>query len=163
MQSLRQHPFFSAFKASTVVSAAEGENTLRAEALRSSLWEDPRASTRRVGRETTTGNMSAVRRLCLPSTHEFSPYIFCWIAFYAFITFDYRYTFYSRLSYNIQTNFPNKLCFDLSNAFGSLVSPVGKHSHCQWTLPKSCLLPSSSFTISGKTIRRYCHVTDLNN
>ena len=34
---------------------------------------------------------------CLPSPHEFSRYIFCWIAFFAFITFDYRYKFYSRL------------------------------------------------------------------
>ena len=34
----------------------------------------------------------------LPSPHEFSRYIFYWIAFFAFITFDYRYNFYSRIS-----------------------------------------------------------------
>ena len=39
---------------------------------------------------------------CLPSPHEFSRYIFCWVAFFAFITLDYRYKFYSRLRYNIQ-------------------------------------------------------------
>ena len=47
---------------------------------------------------------------CLPSPHEFSPYIFCWIAIFAFITLDYRCTFYSRLSYNIQT-FPEQVMF----------------------------------------------------
>jgi len=47
---------------------------------------------------------------CLPSSHEFSQYIFCWIAIFAFITLDYRYTFYSRLSYNIQT-FPEQVMF----------------------------------------------------
>ena len=39
---------------------------------------------------------SSKRRL--PSPHEFSRYIFYWIAFFAFITFDYRYNFYSRIS-----------------------------------------------------------------
>ena len=47
---------------------------------------------------------------CLPSSHEFSQYIFCWIAIFAFITLDYRYTLYSRLSYNIQT-FPEQVMF----------------------------------------------------
>ena len=36
----------------------------------------------------------------LPSPHEFSRYIFHWIALFAFTTFDYRYQFQSRLSYN---------------------------------------------------------------
>jgi len=39
---------------------------------------------------------------CLPSPHEFSRYIFCWIAFFTFIIFDYRYKCYLRLRYNIQ-------------------------------------------------------------
>ena len=47
---------------------------------------------------------------CLPSPHEFPRYIFCWIAIFAFITLDYRCTFYSRLSYNIQT-FPEQVMF----------------------------------------------------
>ena len=64
----------------------------------------------------------------VPSSHEFSRYIFCWIAIFAFITF------YSRLSYNIQT-FPEHVMFWPIKCFGSLVSPVGTHSHCQWNLP----------------------------
>ena len=58
---------------------------------------------------------------CLPSPHEFSPYIFCWIAFFAFITFDYHYKFHSRLSYNIQQISQTTWSFHMKiwNAFGS--------------------------------------------
>ena len=60
---------------------------------------------------------------CLPSPHEFSWYIFCWIAFFAFITFDYRYKFYPRLSYNIQqisrTSYVWPFRMKISNDFGS--------------------------------------------
>ena len=55
--------------------------------------------------------------------HEFSRHIFCWIAFFAFITFDYRYKFNSRLSYNIQqisrTTYVLTFRVQISNAFGS--------------------------------------------
>ena len=55
--------------------------------------------------------------------HEFSRHIFCWIAFFAFITFDYRYKFKSRLSYNIQqifrTTYVLTFRVQISNAFGS--------------------------------------------
>ena len=55
--------------------------------------------------------------------HEFSRYIFCWIAFFAFITFYYRYKFNSRLSYNIQqisrTSYVLTFRVQISNAFGS--------------------------------------------
>ena len=54
----------------------------------------------------------------LPSPHEFSRYIFRWIALFAFITFDYRYQFQSRLSYNSQQIFRTSYVW-LSNAFDS--------------------------------------------
>ena len=54
----------------------------------------------------------------LPSPHEFSRYIFRWIALLAFITFDYRYQFQSRLSYNSQQIFRTSYVW-LSNAFDS--------------------------------------------
>ena len=91
---------------------------------------------------------------CLRSPHEFSRYIFCWIAFFAFITFDYHYKFYSRLSYNIQ-QFPERVMFWLSSA-------NIKYFWYTWeytlTVNKLCLfkIPSSSSTI-------YCHGTDLKN
>ena len=46
-------------------------------------------------------NVNNSSKSCLPSPHRFSRYIFRWIAFFALITFHYRYKFYSRLSYNI--------------------------------------------------------------
>ena len=36
-------------------------------------------------------------KCCLPSPHEFPRRIFCWIAFFTFMTFDSPYKFYSRL------------------------------------------------------------------
>ena len=72
----------------------------------------------------------------LPSPHEFSRYIFRWIALFAFITFDYRYQFQSRLSYNYVLTF--------------------KRFWSPWkytlTVNKLCLskIPSSSFTNTGK-------------
>ena len=44
---------------------------------------------------------------CLPSSHEFSQYIFCWIAFFAFTTLDYHY----RLSSGAPNdNFQKTIC-----------------------------------------------------
>ena len=48
-------------------------------------------------RRKENGNVVNSSKRCLPSPHEFSRYIFCWIALLASIAFDYCYTFYSRL------------------------------------------------------------------
>ena len=87
---------------------------------------------------------------CLPSPHEFSRYIFCWIAFFSFITFDYR-PLQVLFKTKYSTNFSNKLCFDFSYA-------NIKRFWWPWeytlTVNKLCLfeIPSSPFTISGKKI-----------
>ena len=68
-----------------------------------------------------TVSLNDSSKRCLSSSHEFSQYVLCWIAFFAFITLDYHYKFHSRLSYNIQnisqTIWP--FCMKISNAFGS--------------------------------------------
>ena len=55
--------------------------------------------------KTVSLNHSSKR--CLPSSHEFSQYIFCWIAFFAFTTLDYHY----RLSSGAPNdNFQKNIC-----------------------------------------------------
>ena len=90
-QKIVSHSISSSFPFKTIVSRATVQNHFHP----TNLSENVRL------------NNSSTR--CLPSPHEFSRYIFCWIAFFAFLTFDHRYQFYSGLRYNIQ-QIP---CFDL--------------------------------------------------
>ena len=75
---------------------------------------------------------------CLPLPHEFPWCIFCWMAFFAFITFDSCYNyFYSWLSYTIQQT-SQISCFDLFVCkYQILLVAMGILSHCltQQTLP----------------------------
>ena len=103
---------------------------------------------------------SSKRRL--PSPHEFSWYIFCWLAFFAFITFDYRYKFYSRLSYNIQQISRTSYVLTFSH---EKIKRFWKPWEYTLAVNKLYLfkISSSSFTVSGKTIKSYCYGTDLKN
>ena len=49
----------------------------------------------------------------------------------------------------------------ISNAFGSLVSLVGMHSHCQLTLPVYHVYYNYFLHHFRETIKSYCHGTDL--
>ena len=54
-----------------------------------------------------TVSLNDSSKRCLPSSHEFSQYIFCWIAFFAFTTLDYHY----RLSSGAPNdNFQKNIC-----------------------------------------------------
>ena len=65
-------------------------------------------------------NVNNSFKRCLTLPHKLSRYIFCWIAIFAFMTFPYRYAFYSRLL--ILKKFPEQVMFwpfrmQISNAF----------------------------------------------
>ena len=87
---------------------------------------------------------------------ELLRYVFCWIAIFAFMTFAYRHAFYSRLLI-LNNLIPNKSCFDLFVCLN-----IKCFLLLGWTLPVRCSLPSWSSPFK-KTIKSYCHRTDLKN
>ena len=91
---------------------------------------------------------------CLPSPHEFSRYILYWIAFFAFITFDYRYNFYQDYKGIIFDKYPEQVVFWLLCAkYQTLLVAVGiliMYHH----------LPSP---FPGKQLKSYYQGTDLKN
>ena len=88
---------------------------------------------------------------CINHCNELSQYLFCWITILAFITFVYRYTFYSRLSLNNKFERVMVCPFrmQISNAFGGWYLPW----ECTLAVKELCLFICSLACVASVSVR----------